>query len=156
MCKSNHLALSYILLVAVFMVLVTSSNSGNIRAHTMHNITSSEGHWLVRLSVATAHQSAYFSDCDGKSLGQIADFDVTKEKPACFGLGFTPDHITFDVAYTLAAYSPNENLQMVSRSCFFIVSAEGPMQPTVWTHAAKGAKCDWKVVKYVGLDFFLG
>ncbi|OGT46607.1 MAG: hypothetical protein A3E83_07335 [Gammaproteobacteria bacterium RIFCSPHIGHO2_12_FULL_41_20] len=122
--------------------------------HTWHTIISNEGNWKATLQVINQMEHAWFTD---QSCSRIHSLGVSPMNLAQFGFGFD-SQADFDVAYTLTLVQDKNpaTSHFTSKACVFVITAKGPANPDVAVNSYHGAKCDWKVVKGKGEDFYVG
>ncbi|WP_119344170.1 hypothetical protein [Facilibium subflavum] len=148
-----------ILSVSGFMVL-TGMTFAHPSVHTTHHIYATNDAskikpWSVRITGIAPNEAPYFVSGDVTSSDIV--LSVSKDKSAEYGFGFYQGS-DFNVAYTLTAIDTSQTAdasQHKTKSCTFIVGANGPANPNITVKNYQGAKCTYKDETGNGVDFYL-
>lgn len=132
----------------LLMIAIATNVTVAEGVHTWHNVVAEESEWQGTLSFI--HQSGYFVD---RNYNKLSTFALSPHTPITYGFVFNKD-ATFDVAYTLTLTEKNTRT-FQSKTCVFVITAEGPAKPDIKALAYHGATCNYHVVKGVGEDFFV-
>lgn len=132
--------------------------AGNV--HTVHHIyaqneSSNLKPWNVRIVDIAPNETAFFAS--NNITSDNLNFSVTKDKPADYGFGFKANS-DFNVAYTITAIDSSQSSdawQHKTKSCTFVVTANGPANPNISITNYQGANCSYKVIPGEGEDFYL-
>ncbi|MGM9452850.1 hypothetical protein ACTAZI_05870 [Legionella bozemanae] len=117
--------------------------------HTWHNVSSLNGEWEVNLRMI--NEDGLLVDQSCQPINRVR---ISTANPLTYGFGFKED-ATFDIAYTVTVVQSTEGARFESKTCVFVVTANGPAQPDIHTLAYHGATCQWKIIPGIGEDFIV-
>ncbi len=145
------------LLKVIFLSgIVSSSTLFATGVHTTHTISVlNDAKWNIRITEIAPDENAYFSS--GSVSSPVLDLIADKNNPAEYGFGFG-DGTDFNVSYTITAIDQSTKAdasQHKTRSCTFVVGANGPANPNIKIENYQGANCSYKVIPGQGEDFTL-
>ncbi|QEY53132.1 hypothetical protein [Legionella longbeachae] len=118
--------------------------------HTWHKVKSLQGEWEINLRMI--NEEGLFVDQACKPITRVP---ISTASPLTYGFGFNED-ATFDIAYTVTAVQLSHGSGFESKTCVFVVTANGPAQPDIQALGYHGATCQWKIIPGVGEDFIVG
>ncbi|WP_119327609.1 hypothetical protein [Cysteiniphilum halobium] len=146
-------------IISLALLTIAGSSYAN-NVHTSHHIyalndSSDLKPWNVRITSIAPNEMPYF--VSGIASSDDMNFSVTKSSPVDYGFGFKVGS-DFNVAYTITAIDTSKNAdasQHKTKSCTFVVGANGPANPNIVVENYEGAKCNWKDNTGQGVDFYL-
>ncbi|AKP72866.2 hypothetical protein Psal006b_02921 [Piscirickettsia salmonis] len=129
-------------------------------AHTTHNITvNNSSKWYVKIVGISPFQPAYFIDQTNNVYSSELNYTLSKGNSAQYAFAFSFNGSTdFNVAYTITAIDTSQSAdadQKKTKSCTFIVGANGPADPNIHVENYQGAQCSYQVIAGKGENFTL-
>jgi hypothetical protein len=138
------------ILLTLILFFVTSIALANNPIHSWHNVTSQNGQWHATLK--GINELSNFVAADG--ITPVSTFSVNPQSSFKYGFSFDPKD-DFNVAYTLTLTQESVE-SFSSKTCVFIITANGPANPDIRPISYNGAKCEYTVVQGVGEDYSVG
>ncbi|ODN43270.1 hypothetical protein [Piscirickettsia litoralis] len=128
--------------------------------HTTHHIYAKHSSkWYVKIVGISPFEPAYFIAQPSDAYSQELNYTVSEDHPAQYNFAFSFNGSTdFNVAYTVTAIDTSQSAgasQGKTKSCTFVVGANGPADPNIHVENYQGAKCSFNIVTGQGEDFTL-